>query len=46
MFKVYIREVLVCYSAGMSTNIECNIKFATVSGNAYNAVMSSCLEED
>jgi hypothetical protein len=30
----------------MSTNIEHNFKFVIFSGNAYNAVTSSCLEED
>ena len=44
--KVYIMDVSVCYSAEMSTNMKHNFKLVTVSGNAYNAVTSSCLEED
>ena len=45
-FKEYIREVLACYSAGMSTKMKRNFKFVNISGNAYNDVTSKCLEED
>ncbi len=45
-FKEYIREELVCYSAGMSSNMKWNFKFFNVSGNAYSNVTGRCLEED
>jgi hypothetical protein len=45
-FKEYIREELARYSAGMSSNMKQSFKFVNVSGNAYNNVMASCLEED
>ena len=45
-FKEYIREELACYSAGMSTNMKQKFKFLNVSGNAYNDVMVTCIEED
>jgi hypothetical protein len=45
-FKEYIREELACYSAGMSTNMKQTLKFANVSGNAYNNITATCIEED
>jgi hypothetical protein len=45
-FKEYIREELACYSAGMSTNMKRTFKFVNVSGNAYNGVTATCIEED
>jgi hypothetical protein len=45
-FKEYIWEELACYSAGMSTNMKRTFKFVNVSGNAYNDVTSTCIEED
>ncbi len=37
-FKEYIREELVCYSAGMSLKMKQNFKFINISENAYNDV--------
>ncbi len=45
-FKEYIWEELMCYSAGMSTNMKQKFKFVNVSGNAYNDGMATCIEED
>ena len=45
-FKEYIREELVCYSAGMSSKMKRNFKFVNIAGNAYNDVTGRCLEED
>ncbi len=45
-FKQYIWEELVCYSAGMSTNMKQTFKFVNVSSNAYNDVTTTCIEED
>ena len=45
-FKEYIREELVCYSAGMSTNMKRMFKFVNVFGNAYNDVTATCIKED
>ncbi len=45
-FKEYIQEELACYSAGMSTNMKQTFKFVNVSGNAYNNVTATCIEED
>ena len=45
-FKEYIREELACYSAGMSTNMKRTFKFVNVSGNAYNDVTVTCIEDD
>jgi hypothetical protein len=44
--KECIREELACYSAGMSTNMKRTFKFVKVSGNAYNDVTATCIEED
>ncbi len=44
--KEYIREELACYSAGMSSNMKQSFKFVNVSGNTYNDVTASCLEEE
>ncbi len=46
IFKEYIRKELVCYSAGMSTNMKHMFKFVNVSGNAYNDITVTCIEED
>ena len=45
-FKEYIHEELACYSAGMSTNMKRTFKFVNVSGNAYNDVTVTCIEDD
>ncbi len=45
-FKEYIREELVCYSAGMSTNMKQNFKFVNISGNAYHDNTATCLAEE
>jgi hypothetical protein len=45
-FKEYIHEELVYYSAGMSTNMKRKFKFVNVSGNAYNDLTVTCIEED
>jgi hypothetical protein len=45
-FKEYIREELACYSVGMTTNMKRNFKFDNVSGNAYQDIMTKCVEED
>ena len=45
-FKEYICKELACYSAGMSTNMKRTFKFVNVSGNAYNDVMVTCIEDD
>ncbi len=46
MFKEYIREELVCYSARMTTNMKRNFKFVNISGNAYHDVPTTCVMED
>jgi hypothetical protein len=43
-FKEYIREKLACYSAGMSTNMKCNLKFVNVSGNAHHDITTTCVD--
>jgi len=45
-FKEYIREELACYSVEMSTNMKRTFKFVNVSGNAYNDVTVTCIEDD
>ena len=45
-FKEYMWEELACYSAGMSTNMKRTFKFVNVSGNAYNDITATCIEED
>ena len=45
-FKEYIREELACYLAGMFTNMKRTFKFVNVSGNAYNDVTVTCIEDD
>ncbi len=46
MFKEYIWEELLCYSAGMTTNMKRNFKFVNILGNAYNDVTMTCVMED
>jgi hypothetical protein len=41
-----LREELACYSVGMTTNMKRNFKFDNVSGNAYQDIMTKCVEED
>jgi hypothetical protein len=45
-FKEYVCEELVCYSAGMTTNMKQNFKFVNISGNAYHEVMAKCVKDD
>ena len=45
-FKEYICEERACYSAGMSTNMKRTFKFVNVSGNAYNDITDTCIEDD
>jgi hypothetical protein len=45
-FKEYIQEELVCYSAGMTTNMKRSFKFVNISRNTYYDVTTRCLEED
>jgi hypothetical protein len=45
-FKEHICEELVCYSAGMATNMKWNFKLINISGNAYHDIMAKCVEED
>ena len=44
--RIYIREELACYLAGMTTNMKQNFKFVNVSQNATHDVTEKCLEED
>jgi hypothetical protein len=46
MFKEYIQEELVCYSAGMTKSMKHNFKVVNIAGNAYHDVTSTCIEED
>jgi hypothetical protein len=45
-FKEYIREELVCYSTGMSTNMTQNFKFVNISGSAYHDVTQNCMTNE
>ena len=45
-FKEYIRELLACYSEGMTTKMKRNFKFVNVHGNAYHDVTSTCVLSD
>jgi hypothetical protein len=45
-FNEYIREELLCFTAGISTNMKHTFKFVNVSGNAYHNVMSKCIKAD
>jgi hypothetical protein len=45
-FKEYIREELVCYSAGMSTNMKHNFKFLNIFSNASHDITTTCVELD
>jgi hypothetical protein len=45
-FKECIREELVCYLVGMSTNMKQTYKFVNVSGNDYHDVTSECMDAE